>query len=176
MERRRSQSSVARDCIVTALIELMKQQPYESISITDVCDRAGVSRMTYYRNYSSKEEVLETYIKEMGTEIARAVDAAHNQDRQLYFRLLFERLGSYSDVGLIAHKANLGGMVLRGVTGYMMSTFSELTSTEEGALRAVCLAGAFYNLFITWVRGGKQESADYLARLMCSVMAGICQP
>ena len=49
---------IAVDSIYTALLQLMEQKPYEEITITDIVRRAGVSRMAYYRNYDSKDEIL----------------------------------------------------------------------------------------------------------------------
>lgn len=44
--------------IVTGLLRLMRKTPYESIKVTDIVREAGVSRMTYYRHFKSKSEVL----------------------------------------------------------------------------------------------------------------------
>lgn len=49
---------LVRDSIYTALLQLMDQTSFDKISITDIVRRAGVSRMAYYRNYQSKEEIL----------------------------------------------------------------------------------------------------------------------
>lgn len=49
---------LAIDCIYDALISLMKVKPYNKISVTDITERAGVSRMAYYRNYEEKDDIL----------------------------------------------------------------------------------------------------------------------
>lgn len=41
----------SRDCMVQALIQLLKTKSLSNITITELTERAGVSRMTYYRNY-----------------------------------------------------------------------------------------------------------------------------
>lgn len=69
MKRKNSANVFAKECIVTALIELMKIKPYNSISITDIANRAGVSRMAYYRNYVSKDDILNKYMEEVGEHI-----------------------------------------------------------------------------------------------------------
>lgn len=50
--------SLAINCIYEALIALMKEKSYNKISITDITERAGVSRMAYYRNYKEKDDIL----------------------------------------------------------------------------------------------------------------------
>lgn len=60
MTKTKSNSSheLAVDSIYTALLQLMQKKPYAEITITDIVERAGVSRMAYYRNYSSKDDIL----------------------------------------------------------------------------------------------------------------------
>ena len=47
-----------KNCIMDALIQLMHTKDYNDITITDITKRAGVSRMSYYRNYKSKDDIL----------------------------------------------------------------------------------------------------------------------
>ena len=49
---------LAVDSMCTALILLMETKPYEKITITEITKKAGVSRMAYYRNYESKDDIL----------------------------------------------------------------------------------------------------------------------
>lgn len=46
-----------RACITKALVKLTQEKALSSISVTELCQAAGVSRMAFYRNYRSKEEV-----------------------------------------------------------------------------------------------------------------------
>ena len=47
-------NKVTRECLQTALIQLMSQKPFEKITITELVRRSGVSRTAFYRNYESK--------------------------------------------------------------------------------------------------------------------------
>jgi len=53
------------ECIRSALIYLMGSKPYEKITITEIIERSGVSRAAFYRNYSSKDEVLQDEMEEL---------------------------------------------------------------------------------------------------------------
>lgn len=53
-KRSRPANQFTKHCIMEALLQLMHTQEYDDISITDITKRAGVSRMSYYRNYNSK--------------------------------------------------------------------------------------------------------------------------
>ena len=41
-----------------ALLELLEEKPLADISVSELCDRAGVGRTSFYRNYQEKEDIL----------------------------------------------------------------------------------------------------------------------
>ncbi len=55
-------NQVVRESISLALIQLMGQKPLEQISVSEICQLAGVSRSSFYRNYDDKNQVLHSYI------------------------------------------------------------------------------------------------------------------
>lgn len=55
----------SRKFIMVALLDLMKKHPYEKITVKDITDRAGVARLTFYRNFLDKEDVLRKYLQNM---------------------------------------------------------------------------------------------------------------
>ena len=47
-----------KECLADALIKLLETKPIEKITIPEIAELAGVGRTTYFRNFSSKEEML----------------------------------------------------------------------------------------------------------------------
>jgi AcrR family transcriptional regulator len=58
-------AQLTRECIFTALMILMEKKSFEEISITEITHKAGVSRMSYYRHYKSKDDIIGTYLDEL---------------------------------------------------------------------------------------------------------------
>ncbi len=54
-----------RMCMGEAVIALMKEKSFSDIKILDITRKTGVSRMTFYKYYRSKEEVVESYLQEI---------------------------------------------------------------------------------------------------------------
>ena len=52
-------NTYVRQHILSALLELMHTQDFVSISIQALVDAAGVGRASFYRNFASKEDVLQ---------------------------------------------------------------------------------------------------------------------
>jgi len=79
--------------IFDSLMLLMHEKPYDSITVSDIADKAGVARPTFYRNFDDKDEVVLQYLNNsFGTE---------NDDKQNNIILLFDH--KY----LIKHQKNL---------------------------------------------------------------------
>ncbi len=48
---RSKQNQLTRDEIYSSFLDLLEQKPAETIKVTDICKRAGISRGTFYRYY-----------------------------------------------------------------------------------------------------------------------------
>ena len=48
-----------------SLLMLLVEKPLEQISISELCDAAGVGRTSFYRNFETKEEILKAHIKHL---------------------------------------------------------------------------------------------------------------
>ena len=174
MPRTKDQNRLARERIVAALTELMSQKDYASITITEITQKADVSRMTYYRNYSSKEDILRRFMSDVGERIhAKIVEQDLYHDTYQYYYTLFEILGQYEALVNAALTAGLDGLILDCIAHNMDQTFLGTAAhpdTEKYLLRFY--AGAFFHVFIEWTRNGRQESCEQMARLCADAATG----
>ena len=162
---------LAKECIVTALVELMKFREYDAITITDIAKKAGVSRMAYYRNYTSKDDILNKYIDEVGESIHEMIAKSNNSSVPYdYFYALFEQLGKYSDLAIVAYRAHLGELILAALIKNMFMTFPPESDSPADRYSHYFLAGAFYNVFVEWLKGGLHEEPAQMAAI-CAEMA-----
>ena len=171
MSKGSESNRLAKECIVTALVELMKIRDYNSITITDIAKKAGVSRMAYYRNYTSKEDIFKKYIDEVGEDIHKKIAESNSSTIPYdYFLALFEQLGKYSDLAIVAYRAHLGELILAALIKNMFITFPAPDNSSDKRYHRFFLAGAFYNVFIEWLKNGLQESPAEMAHI-CAEMA-----
>lgn len=63
MGRRTETTEYLKECVCDALIQLMKSTPIDKIRIQEITDLAGVGRMTYFRYFQSKTDVLAFKLK-----------------------------------------------------------------------------------------------------------------
>ena len=58
MERVKRKESLFVESVVEGLWELLEDKSFEKISVSELVERAGIGRVTFYRNFSNKEEEL----------------------------------------------------------------------------------------------------------------------
>lgn len=56
-------NTIIQESIQEALLVLIKDRPLDEIHITDIITKAGVSRASFYNNFSSKMDILERQIQ-----------------------------------------------------------------------------------------------------------------
>jgi AcrR family transcriptional regulator len=59
-----------RDRLGDAMIALILEKPFDSITVQDVLDRAGVGRSTFYAHYKDKDDVLISEVDEFFSDVA----------------------------------------------------------------------------------------------------------
>ena len=63
------------------LIEMMNEIPFEEITITNLCKRADISRITFYTHYNDKYALIDDIFRDMshiGSDIYRQLQIENN--------------------------------------------------------------------------------------------------
>src|SRR6059058_5315500 len=73
-----------RDALGDALIALMQEKPFETITIQDVLDRAHVSRSTFYSHYTDKDDLLMSDAEEFFEALSMALSAHGDKSDRVF--------------------------------------------------------------------------------------------
>ncbi|GAA4066598.1 TetR/AcrR family transcriptional regulator [Amphibacillus indicireducens] len=155
-----------KECIETALLVLMKEKNFNDISITDIVERAGVSRSAYYRNYSSKKDILNKYLQTIVETITDSLDLHKNHHNDFNFWLsVFTRVRTYADEFMILQKAGFDAIILSSINETMVEQISNRDKQVFEKYEMLFWVGAFYNLLREWVIYGMKESNEDMAQI-----------
>lgn len=66
-KKREKTEEAIKEAIKEALIQLLKQQSIHTINVTDIANTASINRVTIYRHFSDKWEILESIENEVLT-------------------------------------------------------------------------------------------------------------
>ncbi|SDN05149.1 TetR/AcrR family transcriptional regulator [Lachnospira pectinoschiza] len=155
-----AREKLAVEYLSDALIILMKKMDYKDISITKICEKAGVTRMSFYRNYSSKEDVLKSWIKAITNSFLEETKISYKGDSsEEYFQKLFSHFKKYANICQLIYKAGL----IYLIKDEFDRVFLELHKEEYDEYKSYFLAGGVYNIFLLWLIHGCKESPEELS-------------
>lgn len=146
--------------ITKALFDLMKKKKYEDISITEITKRAGVGRVSFYRNFNSKEEVIKKWIKKTTDTFLKDSNINYKKDSiQEFFTKLFTHLENYKEQSFLIYKANLIYLLKAEFENRILKIYEE----EYGSYKSYFLSGGIFNVYYFWLMNGCKEHPDVLA-------------
>ncbi len=164
----RQANNVIRQNIEAAMLLLMREKAFSDITITELIKRAGVSRVSYYRNYDSKESVLENYLDRFvfrSACILAQFDSTRGMEQWL---LLLEMTRSSADEYKLFMDAGFGDTILRRFIAALDRDNTE--HDKEVHAKNCYLAGAFFAVITQWVKDGMDTEASVVAKVANDLM------
>ena len=163
-----------REWTFEALHKLLEIKKFSDIKISEIIDKAGISRATFYRNFSSKEDIVKIKIKGMFNDFHKTMlhfyAVNQPQDETYLIAEFFKRIDEEEKLIDTVVKSNLEYLMIEGILNiieYYKDRFYELVKTnkktEEYTMDIV--ASSCWTLLSRWHKSGKEESPARLAKI-----------
>ena len=152
-----------KKCIKDSLLILMNEKNLKDITITEITEKAGVSRMAYYRNYTYKEDILKDYFEELKEEYLQS----NIEEKDIYNRFLFafNFFHDNKELFIALEKSNLSSIIQDKLNEYMTAFYPNNKNNITQKYRLYILSGAIYNASKMWLLNGTKESPETLATI-----------
>lgn len=156
--------------ILQALLDLMGKVAYDKISVSDICRKADVDRRTFYRNFDSKNEVLEHHIICLSKEYIEEFNRMKIIDKYTATLLFFDFWEK--------HLSLIQNMKKCGLSDFVFSHFEHFVKSNQKLLIRNDLSdstlhylyayriGGFWNVMLTWASDDAKLSSKELATLI----------
>jgi AcrR family transcriptional regulator len=172
-----------RQALEQALLELIEEQSYETVTIQQITDRANVGRATFYLHYDTKEELLLATVKELTHNFERHLPTLSGQDllsgdRRLLIAV-FEQVGRYrrlyrallSEHGPALVVRRLHDSLARDIEQRVVAPLQSAAHNGEQPLvpasfLAAYLSGALVAAYTWWLDHDCQETPEEVALLV----------
>jgi AcrR family transcriptional regulator len=160
-----------RDALGDALVALMQEKPFDTITVQDVLDRAKVGRSTFYSHYSDKEDLLMSDAEEFFESVAMLLSVRGDTSERVFpvkeFLNHIIEAKQFVDALVSSGKFNdnmelARGLFARGIERRLaeLPKGQGISPNERPAI-AFAHAGALLALLQWWVdRGMKQSPAE----------------
>ena len=169
MDYQRKNNKIVTESITLALIQLMEKKDFNDISITELTKRAGVGRVSFYRNFEDKTDVLRHYLNDIQYEFMISRKKLRRESNFTeYITDLFTHLSNYQELAKLLLKADMFYLVKEQFD----FVFDQLKTTSEEESALFFLSGGLYNAFYYWASRNFEESPQKIAEsITCYINA-----
>ena len=176
-EKKRMDARVrrTRDALGDALVALMQEKPFDTITVQDVLDRAKVGRSTFYAHYSDKDDLLMSDAEEFFEALSMTLSVRGDKsDRVFPVKEFFGHIteakqfvdalmssGKFHDNMELAR-----GLFARGIERRLseLPRGQGISAAERPAI-AFAHAGALLSLLAWWVDRGMRQPPEEMDQL-----------
>lgn len=167
-----AQAQRTRKWMLEALIDLMKEKPFEQITISELAQRAGLDRRTFYRHYRSKEEILTGRIQELARVYETALRSSPTMNTHAIALAFFRICDDSRELLQLLHQNKLLTLLLEELNGLFPIIHSKYHTGKdfyapfdlEYALSYH--VGGFWNVLARWLSGGMKQTPEELAAMI----------
>ena len=157
------------------LLEAMQNQLYEEISISDLCDRMGIPRKSFYRYFSNKDGALLALLDHTIMEYEQTQDSAHGVgsvgDLEQFFRFWNERRALLEALmrsrlsGMLVERATQHAIQERMMPGYLL--YKDAQTQQMALTFAIC---GLLSMVMQWQQDDYRESPEQMAHIAAMML------
>ena len=158
--------------ITNALISLMAEKDYDNIFITDIVNRAGLSRVTYYRHFNTKEDIILRYFEITKNKFMEQV-TANNLIEQKNNDIIILSLFLYFKANLTANKCLVKAGLDKELLAFLSSEFLDKLPIKLDKYTAYFIAGGLFNVLIRWLENDCKDSIDEVSKPFMDIQKAV---
>ncbi len=170
LQRRNEElNKITIESVTQAFIELMGDKGFDKISITEICERAGISRNTFYKNFGTKENVFKMVVLDFNKNVLlRRLGNPFNKKAGIgWYQKFFAIIKDYSELFLAIVKSGYQYVYLTCVNELLLGN-----PNLDKSIRYMRLMwnGAIQNAVMDWLNNGMRESPEQMAEFCYNIM------
>lgn len=148
--------------ITAALLNLLKEKKLADISVSELTEMAGVGRVSFYRNYQTKEDILRAESDRLIQEWGKLYEANPESAPETLFPSLFDFYREHRDFYTTLYEAGMSTIMMDTIISTIQIT-PEMPNLE--AYMKSFWAYGIYGWMLEWIKRGMQESGSELIGL-----------
>lgn len=148
--------------LTDACLKLLSDKTISDITISELCDTAGVGRASFYRNFESKEDIVKEYITQLFFEWGTEYGEGANRPLYELILSLFTHFEKHRGFYELLNKRNLIYLLKDAI---IKTCDLNIESTALEAYTKAFAAYALYGWIEVWFQRGMMETAEEMANL-----------
>ena len=161
--------NASKEKLLKGLLDLLEQKDYDDITISEICQEAGVSRMAFYRNFEAKENILDAYYIALGQKLMdeEPVEATVEYANRLLIRMINDDRDMFRIYFSSGRRSTMEDLFRQNIENYILQLgLDKDIPEEERKLTASYCAGGVFSVLFDWVSGNYKEDEALIERLL----------
>lgn len=168
MDKRIEENIRVKNRIAEAFLQLLGEysiEDSETITISKITSKAGVSRMAYYRNFNSRIDIVNYYLSEtLWKELYQELALNYEFWSVEYGTKFFKLMKAHRKTLLLLKKHGYSTSILSAFNKRNEETLGDMPHTSIERFTIYYTAGASYNAMMQWLEEGCKESPEEMAK------------
>lgn len=164
----------SREWITNALMKLMEHKPYTSITVSDIADEADVARITFYRNFDTKEDIIMRKKQEVYDIAMSRLNDMSGYSALEAIQSLVQVFKEYSIFFGQLIKHNLEYLIPKDfdkeISNILLKAF-KINTTDP--YRVKFYEGALIAVILEWMKGSMKESPKVISQYIYGYMTEV---
>lgn len=163
----------AKRKIANSLFQLMQHESYQKLQVKQICKAAGISRMMYYRNFRTKDDIIRYSFDQDFTIFIQRVASSHHPTFIVIATIFFNLIKQRQHKMQLIIKNNLSSLMLDRLKYYIGGLIDERvlrTREQSSKLLIAMIAGGLTEILITWTENGMKTPVDSLVIFVSKYM------
>lgn len=154
----------SKQWICEALLNLMETNTFASITISEITNQAQLSRRTFYRNFESKEDVIQYFLKQLVEEYKRRLLSYETYTLEFSIEQLLILCQEYKQALFSLKQNHMLGILLESWTEFLpqvhaaviehMENFPGFDDKQALDYLLAFNVGGIFNIMIKWINDG----------------------
>lgn len=153
-----------KDRLLLALISFAGQKDWSKLTVSELIQAANVARASFYRNFTSIEDIIEYGIQQLAEQYHQGMsfdhEDFHSREVMLY---KFQFYKAHAKLVLAFHHANMSTTLLDVITNCEIDACGDMSIHSITRYEVYYYAGAFYHMMVHWLENGTKESCEEMA-------------
>lgn len=154
-----SRNAYVVEHLTRSMLALLEEKPIAEISISELCDKAGVGRTSFYRNYKDKEDIVKAHIRHLFQDWVDQWNASPAPSVKETVRIIFSHFEANRNFYSLLNQ--------RGLVYLLKDIILDLCGFNPEQDMVAAYSSAYVGFFLygwieVWFRRGMKDSTEEL--------------
>lgn len=168
METTETKDTLTKTYIFQAFYDLLIKNSINEINVSDICTKAGVSRMSFYRNFKSKDDLVEKSLEKILENLKETLSKQEQINQYTVTKEIFATALKYQKVTKAFKNSDYITKFTNCIAERLFTFAPEDKINPAQKYIPIFYFSAIAGTLAVWLNNGTAETPEEMAKSICS--------